>query len=144
MGDVLGGVAAMIGLFGTRGRVSGRPILPMLTQRDGMLMDLRTILAPSGMVSTGVPQKIYLDRNRGHMEPSRADERYLGRWTDAELSAWVRTLVTKPWRGNTASSRMPSRERATAPQRKMPHARVPDQRVWSLTARRPLAHWRST
>jgi len=49
----------MIGLFGTRGRVSGRPILPMLTQRDGMLMDLRTILAPSGMVSTGALERSF-------------------------------------------------------------------------------------
>ncbi|MCC6243287.1 MAG: hypothetical protein IT353_10625 [Gemmatimonadaceae bacterium] len=63
------------------------------TDGDGLLMEIRTIPLPSGLTSVAIPQKIALNRKRGHRERYRVDLPYTGPWSDDALKVWVAGLA---------------------------------------------------
>ncbi len=60
------------------------------TGGDGLLMEIRVLPVPSGLLSIAVPQKVYVNRRRGHLERYEADVRFSGPWTDEAVVRWVR------------------------------------------------------
>ncbi len=68
----------------------GTRVLGADTGGDGLLMDIRVLPVPSGLVSIAVPQKVYVNRRRGHMQAYVADIRFPGPWTDGAVVRWVR------------------------------------------------------
>jgi hypothetical protein len=67
----------------------GTRVIGADTDGDGLLMDIRTLPMPSGLTSIAVPQKIYLNRRRGHLERYRAEVAYAGPWADVAVKQWV-------------------------------------------------------
>ena len=67
----------------------GTRVVGAETNGDGLLMDIRTLQMPSGLTSIAVPQKIYLNRRRGHLERYRADTAYPGPWKDGAVKQRV-------------------------------------------------------
>ncbi|MEZ5957635.1 MAG: S41 family peptidase [Hyphomonadaceae bacterium] len=63
------------------------------TSGDGLMMEIRTTMLPSGLVQVGLPMKVYRGRGRGPLEAYRADIAYSGVWSDEAVRAWVMGLI---------------------------------------------------
>ncbi|MEZ5959682.1 MAG: S41 family peptidase [Hyphomonadaceae bacterium] len=64
------------------------------TSGDGLLMEVRSVTLPSGLVHLSLPIKVYRGRGRGALEAYRADVPYTGVWSDEAVRAWTMELVT--------------------------------------------------
>jgi hypothetical protein len=75
--------------------VPGVKLIGSPTSGDGMLMDVRQELTPSGLARVTFPQKVARGRARGNLEVYAPDIAYDGAWDDASVRAWVMALVAK-------------------------------------------------
>jgi hypothetical protein len=70
-------------------RVPGTRLLGATTAADGLLLDVRDVMLPSGQAMLTLPQKVMRSRVRGHLQPYVPDAAYAGPWTDQQTRAWV-------------------------------------------------------
>jgi hypothetical protein len=73
--------------------VPGVKLIGSATSGDGMLMDVRAEVLPSGLARLVFPQKIARGRGRGNLEVYQPDATYTGVWDDGKVRDWVMALV---------------------------------------------------
>lgn len=73
--------------------IPGVQLIGADTSGDGLLMEIRSVTLPSGLVQVGLPMKVYRGRGRGALESYHADVAYHGVWSDEAVRAWVMELV---------------------------------------------------
>ena len=73
--------------------VPGVKLIGSATSGDGMLMDVRSEVLPSGLARLTLPQKIARGRGRGNLEVYLPDVAYEGIWDDAAIRAWTMSLI---------------------------------------------------
>lgn len=74
--------------------IPGTQLIGMDTSGDGLLMEVRDEVLPSGLARLVLPLKVYRGRSRGALEAYRADIAYNGVWTDEAVRAWALELVS--------------------------------------------------
>ena len=75
--------------------VPGVKLIGSATSGDGMLMDVRNEVLPSGLAALVIPQKVARGRGRGHLEVYEPDIAYDGAWDDASVRSWVMQQVER-------------------------------------------------
>jgi hypothetical protein len=73
--------------------VPGVKLVGSATSGDGMLMDVRSEVLPSGLARLTFPQKVARGRGRGNLEVYQPDIPYGGIWEDAVVRAWVLSMI---------------------------------------------------
>jgi C-terminal processing protease CtpA/Prc len=73
--------------------IPGVQLIGADTSGDGLLMEVRSVTLPSGLVQVTLPMKIYRGRGRGSLEAYRADVAYGGVWSDEAVRSWVMELI---------------------------------------------------
>lgn len=73
--------------------VPGAQLIGMDTSGDGLLMEVREEVLPSGLARVSLPLKVYRGRARGALEAYRANVAYPGVWDDVSVRAWVLELI---------------------------------------------------
>lgn len=76
--------------------IPGTQLIGMDTSGDGLLMEVRDQVLPSGLSRVVLPLKVYRGRARGALEAYRADVPYNGVWTDEAVRAWTMNLIRSP------------------------------------------------
>jgi len=74
--------------------IPGVQLIGSDTSADGLLMEVRDQVLPSGQARLTLPMKISRGRARGAMEAYVADIPYTGVWSDEAVRAWVLETVT--------------------------------------------------
>ena len=75
--------------------IAGTQLIGMDTSGDGLLMEVRDEVLPSGLSRVVLPLKVYRGRSRGALEAYRADVTYDGVWTDGAVRLWVSDLIAR-------------------------------------------------
>jgi len=75
--------------------IPGTQLIGMDTSGDGLLMEVRDQVLPSGLSRVVLPLKVYRGRSRGALEAYRADVTYDGVWTDGAVRLWVADLIAR-------------------------------------------------
>ena len=75
--------------------IPGTQLIGMDTSGDGLLMEVRDEVLPSGLSRIVLPLKVYRGRSRGALEAYRADVSYDGVWTDEAVRAWTMDLIAR-------------------------------------------------
>lgn len=73
--------------------IPGTQLIGADTSGDGLLMEVRDEILPSGLARVVLPLKIYRGRARGALEAYSADAAYTGVWNDELVRVWVMELV---------------------------------------------------
>ncbi|MEZ5972559.1 MAG: S41 family peptidase [Hyphomonadaceae bacterium] len=73
--------------------IPGVQLIGADTSGDGLLMEIRSVTLPSGLVQLGLPMKVYRGRGRGSLESYHTDVAYGGVWSDEAVRAWVMQLI---------------------------------------------------
>lgn len=73
--------------------IPGVQLIGADTSGDGLMMEIRTAMLPSGLVQVGLPMKVYRGRGRGALESYHADVAYNGVWSDEAVRAWTMQLI---------------------------------------------------
>ena len=73
--------------------IPGVQLIGADTSGDGLLMEVRSVTLPSGLLQLSLPIKVYRGRGRGALEAYHADVAYDGVWSDEAVRAWVMELV---------------------------------------------------
>lgn len=75
--------------------IPGTQLIGMDTSGDGLLMEVRDRVLPSGLARVVLPLKVYRGRGRGALEAYRADVPYDGVWDDLAVRNWTIGIVTR-------------------------------------------------
>lgn len=75
--------------------IPGTQLIGMDTSGDGLLMEVRDEVLPSGLARVVLPLKVYRGRARGALEAYRADVPYAGVWDDLAVRAWTLELISR-------------------------------------------------
>ncbi|UPT62641.1 MAG: hypothetical protein M0D54_20230 [Hyphomonadaceae bacterium JAD_PAG50586_4] len=75
--------------------IPGTQLIGMDTSGDGLLMEVRDRVLPSGLARVVLPLKVYRGRARGALEAYRADVPYDGVWDDLTVRNWTIGIVTR-------------------------------------------------
>lgn len=75
--------------------IPGTQLIGMDTSGDGLLMEVRDQVLPSGLARVVLPLKVYRGRARGALEAYRADVEYDGVWDDAAVRNWAIGVATR-------------------------------------------------
>lgn len=73
--------------------IPGAQLIGMDTSGDGLLMEVRDEVLPSGLARVVLPLKVYRGRARGALEAYRADVAYGGVWDDLSVRDWALNLA---------------------------------------------------
>lgn len=75
--------------------IPGTQLIGMDTSGDGLLMEIRDQVLPSGLARVNLPLKIYRGRARGALEAYDADIAYDGVWDDLSVRNWAIGVATR-------------------------------------------------